>query len=353
MLAPRGYTGDIRTLTQAILNINQTAVAQVHFERDTLDDVMHDVLTCILDSGTTSHASRGAHREILGVQIEIANPLARISRTETRSKLFSSLGELLWYLSGSDNLKFIKHYIPNYEHFADEYGAYGPRLTNSNGQNQINNVIALLTKRSSSRRAVIQLFEPRDIARRRFNVPCTCTLQYLIRNGRLHAITYMRSNDAYIGLPHDVFSFTMLQEIFARTLDVELGTYKHFVGSMHLYERHVEQARLYLEEGFQSTNYHMRHMPKDSPWFAINKLLRAEQDIRQGKDPNLEGFDSYWKTLALLLRLHYLRKEDKWKDVLELLENGAIDTKGFSHVVSDLRSEVADRLDAAAQQNRE
>jgi len=145
----------------------------------------------------------------------------------------------------------------------------------------------------------------------------------------------------------------MLQEIFARTLDVELGTYKHFVGSMHLYERHVEQARLYLEEGFQSTNYHMRHMPKDSPWFAINKLLRAEQDIRQGKDPNLEGFDSYWKTLALLLRLHYLRKEDKWKDVLELLENGAIDTKGFSHVVSDLRSEVADRLDAAAQQNRE
>ena len=63
-------------------------------------------------------------------------------------------------------------------------------------------------------------------------------------------VHYMRLNDALVGLPHDVFCFTMLQEIVARSLSVELGGYKHAVGSLHLYKTHVDAAHQFLEEGW-------------------------------------------------------------------------------------------------------
>ena len=65
--------------------------------------------------------------------------------------------------------------------------------------------------------------------------PCTCTLQFLARGVKLDLIVYMRSNDVIKGLPHDIFCFTMLQEIAARRLSLEPGIYKHCVGSLHLY----------------------------------------------------------------------------------------------------------------------
>lgn len=317
---------------------------QTCFESQTLDDLLRDILQHILEEGNKSRASRGPFREIIGVQAEIANPLARLSRTETRSKFFSSLGELCWYLSGSSDLEFIKYYIPNYENFADEYGAYGPRLRHSNGENQINNVISLLTKRPTSRRAVIQLFEPRDIAQRRFNVPCTCTLQYLVRESKLHAITYMRSNDAYIGLPHDVFCFTMLQEILARTLGVQLGTYMHMVGSLHLYDEHTEEAKKYIDEGLQPTNRYMNRMPQGTPWPSIGRLLRLEQKLRQEQllEPDKSDFNSYWKSLATLLQIHSLRKHKKWSSISELLDT--VSDSGLSHMIRDLKSEASQFL---------
>jgi hypothetical protein len=78
-------------------------------------------------------------------------------------------------------------------------------------------------------------------------------LQFLIRRNRLHTLTTMRSNDAYIGLPHDIFCFSMLQEVLARTLGVALGQYSHFVGSLHLYDENRDEAQQYLDEGVQAT----------------------------------------------------------------------------------------------------
>src|ERR1700690_496760 len=90
--------------------------------------------------------------------------------------------------------------------------------------NQFENVLNLLKELPTSRRAVIQVFDAADNASGHLkDVPCTCTLQFMIRSRRLHMITYMRSNDAFWGLPHDVFAFTMLQEYVARTIGVELS----------------------------------------------------------------------------------------------------------------------------------
>jgi thymidylate synthase len=123
----------------------------------------------------------------------------------------------------------------------------------------------------------------------------------------------MRSNDAYIGLPHDVFCFTMIQEIVARELNLELGAYKHMVGSLHIYETNVEKARQFLNEGWQSTDEAMPQMPLGDPWPGIKLLLDSERTIRAGDrydDSMLDGVDPYWADLIRLLQLHRCRKHD-------------------------------------------
>jgi thymidylate synthase len=129
---------------------------------DTLDDLLLKVYSKILQNGQRVKASKGWNREISGVVLELKNPLARLSRTETKGTVFSCLGETLWYLARSNELQFIKYYISIYGRFAEEdgtiHGAYGPRLFGMRaGVNQITNVIKLLRRKPSSRQAVVQL----------------------------------------------------------------------------------------------------------------------------------------------------------------------------------------------------
>ena len=199
-----------------------------------------------MEHGAPIEASRGANTEIIGVQLELDAPRARLSRTETRGRPFSALGEFLWYLTKDNRLEFIQPYIPAYADESEDgltlYGGYGPRIFAQRGQDQLDDVIRQLRKSPTSRRAVIQIFSAEDntknpsTGKRHKEVPYYTTLQFLLRNGRLNLIATMRSNDAYIGIPHDVFCFTMLQEMVARILGAELGHYYHFVGSMHLYD---------------------------------------------------------------------------------------------------------------------
>jgi thymidylate synthase len=185
------------------------------------------------------------------------------------------------------------------------YGGYGPRIFGQRGNNQLENVIALLREHPVSRRAVIQLFNAEDLGVPRHpDIPCTCTLQFLMRDNKLHLITTMRSNDAYMGLPHDIFCFTMLQEALARTLGVELGSYQQFVGNLHLYERDAVKAQQYIDEGFQST-LPMPAMPSGDPWPSIKALLDVEARIRGGEkiDAKACGVSEYWADLIRLLQI--------------------------------------------------
>lgn len=120
----------------------------------------------------------------------------------------------------------------------------------------------------------------------------------------------MRSNDAFKGLPHDVFAFTMLQEIMAMKLGVELGAYHHSVGSLHLYDTEKNKAKKYLHEGFQPTNLNMPEMPTGDPWPSIRSLLEFENKVRNGEsiDPDQMGVDEYWINLAKMLLVYNLFK---------------------------------------------
>jgi len=126
-------------------------------------------------------------------------------------------------------------------------------------------------------------------------------------------MTSMRSNDAFIGLPHDVFTFTMLQEILSRQLGVEPGGYRHFVGSLHLYERHWEKARQLVAEGWQSMAQVMPPMPDGDPWPEIQKVLRAERSLRLGREVYEMDLklDPYWADLVRLLKIYAADKNSK------------------------------------------
>lgn len=294
----------------------------MYFEAETLDDLLRDVYKELIERPFEINATRskqyGSTSEIIGASLCLRNPRARLSRTESKGTIFSALGELLWYLSKDSSLEFIVYYIGSRykqesEDGATVYGAYGPRFFNASNQfNQIANVIKLLKKKSSTRRAVIQIFDAKDLAKERVEIPCTCTLQFLIRDNRLHLVTYMRSNDAFIGLPHDVFAFTMIQEIMARSISekVELGHYYHNVGSLHLYDTNKEKALKYLNEGYQSTKLIMPEMQKEDPWPSIKILLSEENRLRSGNNYDLSyRHDTFWKNLASLLRIFRILKD--------------------------------------------
>lgn len=286
-----------------------------HFVCKTLDDVMWDVVKEIRARGFRISPSKGDADEITGVLLEISNPRARLSRTETRGRIFSTLGELCWYLAGRNDLSFIEYYIRTYRESAEGdiiFGGYGPRLFHWRGINQVENVIGILSRKPHSRQAVMQLFEAADIVGEHKDVPCTCTLQFMNRGERLHMFVTMRSNDVHWGLPHDVFCFTMLQEIIARSLGIDVGTYKHWVGSLHLYKKHSAATDRFVKEGVQPTRAVMPPMPVGDPWPAIKVLLRAEETIRnQGAfdERTLGDIDVYWADLIRLLEVFGARKD--------------------------------------------
>ncbi|QRM89052.1 thymidylate synthase [Lacinutrix sp. WUR7] len=297
----------------------------MHIIEKTLDDILNRVFTELLKLPFDVIPTKGASSEIFGCLIELKNPRARLSITETKGKAFSSLGELFWYLSKTNALKYIKYYIPQYVKSSDDnetiYGGYGPRLFKKDGHiNQVNNVIEILRKKPNSRRAVIQLFDAKDLIEQHKDIPCTTTLQFTVRNGKLIMMTSMRSNDAFLGLPHDIFCFTMLQEIIAVSLGIEIGSYHHAIGSLHLYKKNKLNAEKYLSEGTQSTNYQMPKMPIANPWDSLQKIISAERLIRKEKfdQTNTNELDPYWQDLTSLLKIHTLLKKKKYIKIEEV-----------------------------------
>jgi len=318
-------------------------MGDAQFSGGTLDDVMRSAIQGIQAHGSRIHPGKGPATELIGVLLEITDPRARLSRTETRGKTFSCLGEFCWYLAKRNDLDFISYYIPAYKKFADGdiiFGGYGARLFRWRGLDQFANVIDLLRTRNDSRKAVIQLFDANDIVEEHKDVPCTCTLQFMKRQDRIHMFTNMRSNDVFLGLPHDVFCFTMLQELAARSLSVELGTYKHTVGSLHLYDESADGAQQFLDEGWQSTTP-MPPMPPGDPWPNVNALLEAESSIRgtgSFDTSRLGQLDPYWADLIRLLQV-FRCKKGRDADTIETLR-AAMSSKVYFPFIDKVLSEV-------------
>ena len=224
--------------------------------------------------------------------------------------MFSCLGELVWYLAGSGSIDHIGFYLPRYSDEAESdgtvHGAYGTRLFADAGRLEM--AIETLRNKPDSRQAIVQLLDANDLTGGYGHIPCTATLQFMLRSGHVDMMVYMRSNDAYLGLPHDIFAFTMLQELVARTLSAELGTYVHMVGSLHLYDKDRADAKEFLREGLASFRP-MPPMPPGDPWTAVERLIMAEKALRMGGEIELDVIgEPYWDDLVRLLSAFALWK---------------------------------------------
>jgi thymidylate synthase len=305
---------------------------------DSLDDLLREAIEAVLERGEAVSPTKGPNREIRGVTLQLTNPRARLSRSESRGKVFSALGELLWYLSGSRATDQISHYISKYLEYDEDgivFGGYGPRLRGES--DQLATVIGLLRERPSTRRAVVQIFDGADLREPHKDVPCTCTLQFLSREARLDLIVYMRSNDVFIGFPHDVFCFSMIQELVARSVGNDVGQYIHVAGSLHLYDDDAQGARQFLNEGYFDTNQ-MPPMPDDNPMAAVAEILAIGTQLRSGSDPLSVALPSnqYWADLARLLVVFELDRSERRDEIASVMDQMTTDVYNVH---------VADRLD--------
>lgn len=289
---------------------------------DSLDEILIEAYKNIRIHGADNVGSRGSNKELIGVVIKIRHPRARLSRSEDRGRPFSAIGEFLWYMSGRDEVDFITAYIPGY---AKEVGpdgsingAYGPRIFSRYGLDQLEAVEQLLRRKPGSRRAVIQIYSGADLQTDE-EVPCTTTLQFLLRDGKLHLVVCLRSNDAYLGLPHDVFCFIMLQEMMARRLECDIGEYTQMVGSFHLYDRDEAKVTRYLAEGHHRLS-EMPTMPKGNPFNLVPRLLELEGLIRRkiSVGAELAELDPYWSDLLRLVQVHFASDDDLRLDQISL-----------------------------------
>ncbi|MPS68771.1 MAG: thymidylate synthase [Novosphingobium sp.] len=274
-----------------------------------IDDILHPLFESLISTGAKNSSKTGDSLEHLGVILRMTKPRARLSRSWARGRpLFSALGELIWYLSGSDDAASIGRYI---SHYVGEgkppvvSGAYGPRIRTRHGFDQLAHIIDKLRTKDGSRRTVIQIYEANDLLIET-DVPCTTTLQFHRRGSSLHLSATMRSNDAYIGLPHDIFCFTMIQELVAAELGLSVGEYIHMVGSMHLYDWNIKNAQAYMSEGHHKTA-EMPAMPEGDAVRSMDGLIALERRIRGGEsiDPDREFEASYWADLARLIQTHF------------------------------------------------
>lgn len=291
-----------------------------------IDEILRPLYEHLSNSTDTFSAGKGKGHDLLAPKIILKNPRARISATQTRGRLISGLAELCWYLSGSSELEHIRYYLPKYPPDGVKgklRDAYGPRLIGSGDfgykADQINRVIAKLKAKPDSRRAVISILESSDLEPSMQEAPCTVALQFIRRRERLHLIAMMRSNDAYLGFSHDLFCFTMIQEIVARALGIRVGEYHHFATSLHLYERDMQHIKRYMNEGFQNPTFAMPKMPSGDQRSELKRFIETEAEIRSGKitEASQVKLSNYWKDLALVLLRYADTKSRRGTEHLE------------------------------------
>lgn len=257
---------------------------------------MISILRQVLAEGDDVKVRGASTKELRHAAVTLERPLERSIGTPGRhNDVFAAIAETMWVLAGRDDLAFLRHYVPRAPDFSDDdgktwRGAYGPRLRNWAGADQIRNVVELLRQDPSSRRAVMSLFDPaRDMQDSR-DIPCTNWLTFTIRNGAIDMAVGVRSNDVIWGFSGiNSFEWSVLQEMLATWLSVDVGQVTYFVGSLHVYDRHYRRAQgivasappLGFERNFTSTRAFST--PFDNFDGAVRAWFKVEAEIRTGQ----------------------------------------------------------------------
>ncbi len=222
-----------------------------------MDNLWVDTLAQIDGEGHQLGSRVGQSSEIIGFSAKLESVRQTFLFNKIRKlSPYYACAEFLWYLSMTDDTSFLQLFAPSYKRFTEDgihaFGAYGHRWK-ANARisqggvitDQLTNVIETLKLHPESRQVIMTMWDGSDLYYAKTldkkDLPCTLTHQFLLRNGYLHLVTNMRSNDAWLGLPYDVFCNTQLLKLISDIIDVAPGSYTHNAGSMHYYERDFEK----------------------------------------------------------------------------------------------------------------
>ena len=215
-----------------------------------------DLLQDILDNGIQKDDRTGTGtRSVFGRQLRFnladGFPLVTTKKVHLKSIIY----ELLWFLAGETNIRFLKeHGVRIWDQWADANGELGPvygkqwrawRTAEGDTIDQISKLIELIKSDPDSRRLIVSAWNVGELKRMALQ-PCHVLFQFYVGNGKLSCQLYQRSADVFLGLPFNIASYSILTHMIAQQCDLDVGDFQIVIGDTHLYENHLEQARLQL-----------------------------------------------------------------------------------------------------------
>jgi thymidylate synthase len=210
--------------------------------------------------------------------------------TTKKLHLKSIIHELLWFLAGDTNVKYLKdHGVSIWDDWADAHGDLGPvyghqwrSWPSGDGAavDQIANVVAAIRRDPDSRRLIVTAWNPADVERMALP-PCHCLFQFYAAKGRLSCQLYQRSADVFLGVPFNIASYALLTMMTAQVCGLAPGDFIHTFGDAHLYLNHLAQARLQLTR-----------TPRPLPVMRINPAVTDIFAFRY-EDFAIEGYDAH------------------------------------------------------------
>lgn len=215
-----------------------------------------DLMQHILDNGIEKGDRTGTGtKSIFGHQMRFDLSGGFPAVTTKKLHFRSIIHELLWFLSGDNNIRYLKENgVSIWDEWADQNGDLGPvygvqwrSWPGSDGKtyDQISNLIAQIKNKPDSRRHIVSAWNVPYIDSMALP-PCHTMFQFYVAEGRLSCQLYQRSADVFLGVPFNIASYAMLTMMIAQVCDLEPGDFIHTLGDAHLYSNHIEQAQLQL-----------------------------------------------------------------------------------------------------------
>ena len=247
-----------------------------------------DLLKDIMENGVDKLDRTGVGtRSVFGRQMRFdlskGFPLVTTKKVHLKSIIF----ELLWFLKGDTNVKYLQdNGVRIWNEWADENGELGPvygsqwRNWNGEGIDQIAQVIETLKKNPNDRRMIVSAWNVGKIAQMHLP-PCHMMFQFYVANNKLSCMLYQRSGDMFLGVPFNIASYALLTMMVAQVCGYEPGEFVHTLGDTHIYHNHFEQVKEQLS-----------HTPYPLPTMKINPNVKDINDFKY-EDFELVGYQSY------------------------------------------------------------
>ena len=250
-----------------------------------------DLLSRILSEGIKKEDRTGTGTiSVFGHQarynLEDGFPLLTTKKLHLKSIIY----ELLWFLKGDTNIKYLKdHGVSIWDEWADENGELGPVYGhqwrswpdyNGGTIDQISNVVEMIKHNPDSRRMIVNAWNVAEVDSMALP-PCHTMFQFYVANGKLSLQLYQRSADTFLGVPFNIASYALLLQMVAQVTGLQSGEFVHTTGDTHLYLNHIEQAKLQLTR-----------TPRPLPRMIINPDIKDIFSF-DFDDFQLEGYDPH------------------------------------------------------------